>query len=426
MKRFLNRIFLLTLICSTAMLAACSSDDTPAVPVDPPVDPQPVPPVAPSDRDVLAAHIKSDAAVLADNLDFRAIEVSAETTKQLLALMNRSRYSKNDITTAIALLTIQNMADRKNAHGLRVVFDEKGNYRIGTTSGELVFIFPATVGDYPTTLYKLTFVSNRNWDDIPELCDFTLSGMFDDKEVVLNKSVAKITLNSDYPGMAAMALGAFDFDSRIEYYAPDASDGQVACAIDLEALRNDDSLCFSLDYEQGEQSILDMTLNLPLSQDFVINSVDEALDAANGITAVTNVLGDLTLTAKVAKGSTFMPALKEVVEGVRSTEITLKEFSERVERLNSSMNMHIACKENDDAIPMKFLGEKGEEAYCLMPAFRFEGTTDYMSLKQVVDASTYNNLVEIYKKTALPVSDASAAYSDLLTMMMQILPIQQQ
>ena len=105
--------------------------------------------------------------------------------------------------------------------------------------------------------------------------------MFDDKEVVLNKSVAKITLNSDYPGMAAMALGAFDFDSRIEYYAPDASDGQVACAIDLEALRNDDSLCFSLDYEQGEQSILDMTLNLPLSQDFVINTVDEALDAVD-------------------------------------------------------------------------------------------------------------------------------------------------
>jgi hypothetical protein len=28
--------------------------------------------------------------------------------------------------------------------------------------------------------------------------------------------------------------------------------------------------------------------------------------------------------------------------------------------------------------------------------------------------------------SALPVSDASAAYSDLLTMMMQILPIQQQ
>lgn len=60
----------------------------------------------------------------------------------------------------------------------------------------------------------------------------------------------------------------------------------------------------------------------------------------------------------------------------------------------------------------------------LMPAFRFEGATDFVPLKQVVNASTYDNLVEIYKKTALPVSDASAAYSDLLTMMMQILPIQ--
>lgn len=423
MKRYINRIFFLTLICFTALFSACSSDDAPAVPVDPPVDPQPEP-VTPSDRDVLAASIKKDAATVAECLDLSAIEISGQTTKQLLALMNRGRYFKSDIMTAITLLTLKNVQEKKNAYGLRVVFDEMGNYNFTpNNSGQLIFIFPAAVADYPKTLYKLTFASNRNWDDVPELFNLTLSGMFNDKELVLNKLVANIEMDSEYPGMAAITLGTFAFNGRVDYCTPDADDSRSNCAMDIKASRGDGgTLIFSLDYEQNGRTVFDTTVGFPLPEDFIINSIGEAIDGADGITASAVVLDDLKTMAKIARGSTFLPALREVIEGVSSKVITPKEFSERVERLNASMRMQIAC-EKEEAIPMKFLGEKGEEAYCLMPAFRFEGSTDYTSLKQVVDKTTYDNLVEIYKKTALPVSETAAAYSDLLTVMMQILPI---
>ncbi len=110
MKRLLSRIFFLTLICSAALFSACSSDDAPAVPVDPPVDPQPVPP---SDRDVLAAKLKKDAAVLADQLDFSAIETTSDATRQLLSLMGRGRYFMRDMQTAMVMITARNISERK-------------------------------------------------------------------------------------------------------------------------------------------------------------------------------------------------------------------------------------------------------------------------------------------------------------------------
>ena len=420
MKRLLSRIFFLTLICSAALFSACSSDDAPAVPVDPPVDPQPVPP---SDRDVLAATLKKDAAVLADQLDFSAIETTSDATRQLLSLMGRGRYFMRDMQTAMVMITARNISERKLAYGLRVVFDEKANYRIGTTGGSLEFIFPATIGDYPKTLYKLTFASNKNWDAVPELFNLTLSGMFGDRERVLSKSSANIVMASDYAGMAAIALGAFAFDGRMNFFTPDDPDRSV-CAVDLMAMRDaNNTLSFGCDYEQGGRTVFDMTVDLPLPEDFVINSIGEAVEAAEGIEAVADVLGNLAVESVIADGADFMPALRDVMEGVKDKELAPEEFSRRVERLNGSLLMVIAGEDNTEPVPMKLLGEQGEEAYCVMPAFRFAGSSDYTPLKQVVDAATYDNLVEIYHKTALPVGKTAAAYSDLLTVMMQILPI---
>ena len=257
MKRLLRRIFFLTLICSAALFSACSSDDAPAVPVDPPVDPQPVPP---SDRDVLAATLKKDAAVLADQLAFSAIETTSDATRQLLSLMSRGRFFMRDMQTAMVMITARNISERKLAYGLRVVFDEKANYRIGTTGGSLEFIFPATIGDYPKTLYKLTFASNKNWDAVPELFNLTLSGMFGDRERVLSKSSANIVMASDYAGMAAIALGAFAFDGRMDFFTPDDPDRSV-CAVDLMAMRDaNNTLSFGCDYEQGGRTVFDMTV----------------------------------------------------------------------------------------------------------------------------------------------------------------------
>lgn len=375
MKRMLNRAIALIMISCSSLLVGCAVAD------------DPYNPEADRNRDMLATHFKADASVLADNLNFDAITLSSQTTSQLLALMNKSRTFKEDVKKMIALLTIQNLTDRTNSHGLRIIFDEKGNYQVGPSEG-MVFIFPATVDGYGKMLYKLSMASNRNFNEVPELLRVTLSCMYQDKEVVLNSSVASVKMTSDFPGMAAITLGTFSFESKIDYFLPDAKDAAKASTIDIVGSRESDgNVNFQLGYVQNKLNILDANMNIPLPADYVIKSIRGMMETVNSITVSSSILDDLYVTGNI-KG-----------------------------------DMQIACGKDGSAIPMKFVDVQEGETTLKMPAFALDYSSDYTLLKDIVDADTYAQLMNLYQQTASRISVTSTDYADLLTMLLQILPI---
>lgn len=378
MKRMLNWAIALIMISCSSLLVGCAPADNPS---------PYIPSEADRNRDALATHFKTDASVLADNLNFDAITLSSQTTSQLLALMNKSRTFKEDVKKMIALLTIQNLTDRTNSHGLRIIFDEKGNYQVGPSEG-MVFIFPATVDGYGKMLYKLSMASNRNFNEVPELLRVTLSCMYQDKEVVLNSSVASVKMTSDFPGMAAITLGTFSFESKIDYFLPDAKDAAKASTIDIVGSRESDgSVNFQLGYVQNKLNILNANLNIPLSTDYVIKSIRGMMETVNSITVSSSILDDLYVTGNI-KG-----------------------------------DMQIACGKDGSAIPMKFVDVQEGETTLKMPAFALDYSSDYTLLKDIVDADTYAQLMNLYQQTASRISVTSTDYADLLTMLLQILPI---
>ena len=371
----LNRAIALIMISCSSLLVGCAVAD------------DPYNPEADRNRDMLATHFKADASVLADNLNFDAITLSSQTTSQLLALMNKSRTFKEDVKKMIALLTIQNLTDRTNSHGLRIIFDEKGNYQVGPSEG-MVFIFPATVDGYGKMLYKLSMASNRNFNEVPELLRVTLSCMYQDKEVVLNSSVASVKMTSDFPGMAAITLGTFSFESKIDYFLPDAKDAAKASTIDIVGSRESDgNVNFQLGYVQNKLNILDANMNIPLPADYVIKSIRGMMETVNSITVSSSILDDLYVTGNI-KG-----------------------------------DMQIACGKDGSAIPMKFVDVQEGETTLKMPAFALDYSSDYTLLKDIVDADTYAQLMNLYQQTASRISVTSTDYADLLTMLLQILPI---
>lgn len=375
MKRMLNWAIALIMISCSSLLVGCAVAD------------DPYNPEADRNRDMLATHFKADASVLADNLNFDAITLSSQTTSQLLALMNKSRTFKEDVKKMIALLTIQNLTDRTNSHGLRIIFDEKGNYQVGPSEG-MVFIFPATVDGYGKMLYKLSMASNRNFNEVPELLRVTLSCMYQDKEVVLNSSVASVKMTSDFPGMAAITLGTFSFESKIDYFLPEAKDAAKASTIDIVGSRESDgSVNFQLGYVQNKLNILDANMNIPLPADYVIKSIRGMMETVNSITVSSSILDDLYVTGNI-KG-----------------------------------DMQIACGKDGSAIPMKFVDVQEGETTLKMPAFALDYSSDYTLLKDIVDADTYAQLMNLYQQTASRISVTSTDYADLLTMLLQILPI---
>ena len=415
MKRIINWTMVLILMCGSGFLAACSSssDDSPSAPVEPSE--------AEKNRELLATHFKNDASLLVETLDYDAINMSSQATDLLLKLMNKSRYFKDDMKKLMALLTIQNAVDKKNTHGVRVVFDEQGNYKASTASG-MVFIFPATVEGYEKMLYKLAFSSDRNWDDIPEKLTVTLSCMYDGKETVLNKSVSDIKMDSNYPGILSIVLGTFSFNSNVEYFLPGTTD--AASTLNIAASRiNDGSLLFSFGYVQDKQNILNATTALPLSKDKAISSMAEVVENADNFTIQASIVNDIFFTGNVEKGKSFLSALNNVIANSGSKEQTLEQYNEYVKQLNATISMQIACGALGKGIPTQLTGEKNEDRFSVMPAFALDNTSEYTPLRNIVDQATLENLQEILRQTAIPVSSGSTVYADLLTFLLQILPI---
>lgn len=375
MKRILNWAIVLILIGGSSLLGACSSDDNPSGSS----------PVAEINREVLASHFKSDATVLQQNLDGKAVDVSTQAMKQLLTLMGKSRYFKEDMKKMMLLLTVQNAADKNATHGMRVVFDSKGNYKVGSGEG-MAFIFPANIDGYDGTLYKLSMKSNANWDEMPTVLQVTLSCMFGDKEVVLTQSKTNIKMNSDYPGIVAMTLGTFSYTSTSEYSLPDTSDG--SCTMNMSASRdNSGSVSFSCDYEQNDLDIFNMNLSFSLPVDYAITSIGGTIDTAEDKVLDATLLDDLFI-----KGD---------VDG----------------------NMQITCGKDGTAIPMQLIKEQDGDLTRMLPTFALDYTSVYTPLRGVVDAETYRTVIGLYDRIVAQTKATSTTYSDLLTVLMQILPI---
>ena len=378
MKRIFNWAMALMLISGSSLLVGCSPVDNPSSHDNPEAE---------RNREALATHLKTDASLLAGNLSSDAITLSSQATSQLLVLMNKSRSFKEDIKKMMTLLAIQNLTDRTNSHGLRIILDEKGNYNV-SPSGGMVFIFPATVDGYGKTLYKLSIVSNRNWNDIPEQLRVTLSCMYKDKEVVLNDAVASVKMTSGYPGMAAITLGAFSFESKIDYFLPDDKDAAKASSIDVVASRESDGhVNFQFGYVQNKLNIMNANLNIPLPADYAIKSIRSMVETVNSIVFSASILDDLYITGDI-KG-----------------------------------DMQMTCGKYGNAIPMQIVEVEEGGNTLKTPAFALDYSSDYTLLKDIVDADTYAQLMNLYQQSASRISITLTDYSDLLTVLLQILPI---
>lgn len=375
MKRIINWAMALIIIGGSSLLAACSSDDNSSSES----------PAAAKNREMLATHFKTDTAVLDENLNANAVDMSTQAISQLLMLMGKSRYFKEDMQKMLLMLTIQNAADRSTSHGLRVVFDERGNYKVGTGDG-MAFIFPAVINGYDGTLYKLSMKSNANWDEVPTALNVTLSCMYGDREVVLCKSETNIKKNSDYPSFVALTLGAFNYDSKVAYSLPDTREG--ACTMNIVATRTDDgTVNVTYGYVQNALNILKVAITSHLPVDYVINTIEDAMAQAMDKKIDASMLDDLFIKGDVDD------------------------------------NMVITCGKEGNGVPMRFEKVQDGDITRRLPAFALDYTSAYTPLKGVVDAETYDSIVNLYDRAVVMAHESSTAYSDLLLMLMQILPV---
>ncbi len=409
MKRIINWVLSLTLIFSATLLSSCSSDDGPST--------------YEKNRNDMHDHIKKDLTVLSETLNFDAMNMSAEVTKQFIQLTGKSRHLMDDLKAAMILATVQNVTQNTHIHGMRVILDEKGNYDISPAEG-LVFIFPATIEGRGTDLYKMTLKNSKNWNEASGAFTMTMSALYNDKEVVLNKAELNITKENEYAmGIAGLMLGAFKMNSKLQYFPIAGESEDVASSINIGMKRDENgSLSLGITYSQKEQTIMNTGFIFPLAQDFPLTDIDTTIENSEFITAYATILNDIHIGGTINRGKEFLPVWKELLA---NASLPADQYNELVKKLDEQLEMYIVCGRRGNMVEMKLTGDQDAEGNHLMPTFDFDNSSHFTALKDILDATTMETLKNTYKYTALPVTNAATTYSDMISILMRVLPVKE-
>ena len=214
MKRIINWVLFASLFLGLTMQTSCSSDD----------DGDSINGEVRKERDQLLTHIEDDVQSMDETLDFELFDMITQVQTQLLTYMGKDPRFSNNLKKVVSLMAVrnafQNIHQVENgselaamgyqayipvdimAFGVRVIFDEHGNYTMKPAEG-LEFVFPATVEGYGQTLYKIALRNEGEWYEsvtpaqlngvrglacvnrYPKQLNLRMTGLFNDEEVTL-------------------------------------------------------------------------------------------------------------------------------------------------------------------------------------------------------------------------------------------------
>ena len=480
MKRIINWMLFATLFLGLTMQTSCSSDH----------DDDGFNAEVQKERDELLTHIEADAQVMDENLDFEMFDLATQVQAQLLTLMGKDPRFNGNLKTIVSALAarkaLQNIHQAESgselaamgylayipvdimAFGVRVIFDEKGNYYMTPTEG-MDFIFPATVEGYGQTLYKISFQNEGDWyesvtpakfNDVrglacvnrfPEKLNIRLTGLFNDEEVTLLTGVVDITLGKEAASQyVSFQTNQFQISSQLnsslrggKYGLPD-DDSTIAFTFGTaspseEGLERMKILC---SFTQKDMPMFNATalVTLPeqksfidrLSEDIFTASDWQSMDAFAHLATALNgcsgdvtmkFLDDLTLSGTIDNGEPFFQALSDVVQNKKDSQVPAEEFDGYVETLNQTCRFSLACPHTTRQVPLQLMAQQEDNHYILLPTLQFADKPDFVPLPELVTEQTDERFRRVYEKSSTFVGRALSVDLQLIYRIMQLMPL---
>ena len=440
MKKIQYWMLAAVIICGSSIFGSCSdNNDNPVNPVD--EEAQKV-------RTELVAHIKNDTKVLSDNLTTDGMSATTQINAQLMTLMGKGRNLMANLKQLISMMAIKNaVANAKavtagselqkmgysayipvdiSSFGIRVIMDERGNYNVTPANG-LEFIFPATVEGVGTTIYKLAFRNSGQWYEavpkpaklgntkgvaivirIPTAMTMTMSGLFDNEEVVLQKGVLNIE-----PKKVTEA-GYVSLEDNILQLS-----GQLSSLVQgYDLPENDESLQFCFNMNKGKVASSDF-LYTQKGQNLLrlTNKTEE--DASE---LEIDILQDLLISGIISHDFDFQTLLNLVQHG-KDGIITEEEFQYFVKVINDQCKLAIAYQPENTQVPMCLAAEQIQGYNVVLPAFKFADSPEYVPLSQLVDDETMDSFNSICSSFITILSSSADTYKQLFASVMQMMPM---
>lgn len=446
MRHISNWMIAATLFCGVFTLTSCYLDGR-----DNPVDETLQEEIW--NREEILSHVKDDAKVLADNMNPEMLNITNQVFSQLMTLMAKDRNYMRNMKQILALMAANNALKSLRpipagsellkqgyqmyipvdiqTFGVQVVLDENGESRLFPCQG-LEFIFPATVEGLGTTLYKVAFKAGSKWNEtvapaqiqnlkgvacvyrVPETITMTLSGLFDNTEVVTLSQTSFEIGQSQVSGQTATSL------KNVGYGLPG-----VESTIDFKFdLLQDGKLNVGLSYTNDGQNIMTMAalMTLPETRDFMELLSNLELNGSSADVDI-EILGNLKLYGLISDGERFLQTVRDLYENSQNSQASKQEFSGMVDNFNACMQFYMTCQDALKPLRFKLMPEWEGETNQVMPAIWSYEHGDFMPFSKLMAPSDMASVNSAFAFVVPPMSTNLLSNVGLFSRIMQMLPL---
>jgi hypothetical protein len=400
------------------------------------------------DREEILSHIKSDAKVLAEEMNPEMLNLTNEVYSQLMALMAKDRNYMKNMKQILAMMAANNalkkiMPVTKGSElakmgylmyipvdiqtfGVQVVFDENGSSRLFPCEG-MEFIFPATVNGLSTTLYKVAFKAGSKWKEtvapaqlknlkgvacvyrVPETITITLSGLFDNKVQTLNKSTFDIgeTLISgrSSTSLKGTGYGLPDVESTLDFKFSTAQKGKVQ--IDCNYVNN------------GLQIMtLQAMLTLPETGNLIERLSTNDFNGSH-IDFDMQILNDLNLYGSIRDVAQFLEAFMNITQN----SISSADFSNNVDKINQYSEIHATCQNVTNPLYLQLMAKWVDNKNLLMPGIWSYENLELIPFDTYVEQADMDNINKVLEVVIPPMGSNTLLGVQVFSRMMQMLPL---
>lgn len=479
MKKIINWLLFATLFLGLTMQTSCSSKD----------DDDSSNEEVRKERDELITRIENDTQVMDQNLNLEMFDLATQVQQQLLMLMGKDPRFSSNLKTVVSTLAVRNAFQNIRqvqsgselaamgyvayipvdimSFGVRVIFDERGNYTMKPVEG-LEFVFPATVEGYGQTLYKIALRNEGEWYEsvtpaklngvrglacinrFPKKLNLRMTGLFNNEEVTLLTEEVKIMLEKSTDSQYVdFKTNSFQISAELKstlkgtkYGLPDDDStfgftlGTTSSSEEGTGLMN-----FLCSFTQKGVSLFNGTaqMALPEQQSFIdhisedissstdwqnMNAYDHFADLFGNTTADVTLkfLEDLTISGTISDSENFFQALSNISPNKKVGQVPAEEFNDFVQTLNQSGHFVLTCPTIMNPVPLQLMAQQEETHYILMPALQFADKPAYVPLNELVTEETNERFLRMYEETSTLVTRTLNVDMQLIYRMMRLMP----
>jgi hypothetical protein len=186
----------------------------------------------------------------------------------------------------------------------------------------------------------------------------------------------------------------------------------------------DGKVSLGLDYQNNGRNIMTIAAQMALPKTGNFIELLSGLDM-KGVSADLDIqiLGDLRLYGQIKDAKQFSEAFTDVLKNHQDNQVSVRQFSDMIDRCNASANIHLTCQHAVKPLVIRLLSDWENNTNRFMPAVWSYERFDLIPFSALMGQGDVDNIYKAIYLMVPPVSAEILSIMQLYSRIMQMLPL---